>query len=116
MKPTYCRHGDYLLPDMGLSEEDRQPIGKYGYLRLAYLQKERPGLYTRLLLSGKLMHHLHEIDRTCHERMSLLIPQMKDSEGLTEQLKAEDQMEWVRRMNSIHNRVEEILLAELIYC
>ena len=116
MKLTYYRYGDYLLPDMGLSEENRQPIGKYGYMRLDYLRKERPGLYTRLLLSGELMHHLHEIDRTSHERMTLMIPQIQAIEGVTEHLKAKDQMEWVRRMNSIHNRIEEILLAEIIYC
>lgn len=116
MKLTYYRQGNYLLPDIGLSEGERQPIGKYGHMRLDYLREERPGLYTRLLLSGELMRHLHEIDRTCHKRMALLIPQMKDSEGVTEHLKAKDQMEWVRRMNSIHNRIEEILLAEIIYC
>ena len=116
MELTYYRHGDYLLLDMGLSEEDRQPIGKYGHMRLDYLRQERPGLYTRLLLSGNLMHHLHEINQTCNERMARLIPQMKASEGITEQLKADDQMEWVRHMNSIHNRIEEMLLAELIYC
>lgn len=114
MELTYYRHGDYFLPDMGLSEEDRQPIGKYGHMRLIYLQKERPILFNRLLLSGQLMHHLHEIDRACNERLGLLIPQMKEIEGVTESLKAEDQMEWVRRMNSIQSRVDEILLAELI--
>lgn len=83
MELTYYRHGDYLLPNMGLGEEDRQLIGKDGHMQLDYLRKERPGLYTRLLLSGELMAHLHEIERTCNERMALLIPQMKESEGIT---------------------------------
>lgn len=116
MKLNYHRHGDYLLPDLGLSEEDGRPIGKYGHMRLEYLQKEHPGLYARLLLSGELMPHLHEVDQTCRDRFDLIMQQMKVTEGVTEQLKAEDQLEWVRRMNSIHNRIEEILLDELILC
>lgn len=112
---TYLKCGDYLIPDIGIPEEDRQPIGKYGLLRMAYLQEYRPGLYTRMLLAGKLMTHLQEVDRTAHERMECMIPQMAKQEGVTERMKASDQMEWVRRMNSIRNRVEETILTELIY-
>ena len=116
MELIYHRCGDYLLPDLELATEDRQPIGKYGRMRLAYLQAHRPGLYTRLMLSGKLIPHLVETDAACKERLDLMIPQMMKKEGVTEHLKASDQMEWVARMNSIHARVEEILREEIIYC
>ena len=115
MNITYHPHRDYLLPDISLCEQDNQPIGKFGLMRLDYLQKERPGLFTRLLLSGKLMSHLHEIDRICHERLIVMLPEMKAAEGVTEELKAADQMEWVKRMNSIQDRIEEILRDELIF-
>lgn len=115
MELTYHRCGDYLLPDLGLSAEDRLPIGKYGYMRLVYLREHRAGLYSRLLLSGKLIPHLAGIDAACRERLALLIPQMMQREGVTETLKAKDQMVWVGRMNSIHTRVEEMLLDELVY-
>ena len=115
MELKYIRCGDYLLPDLGLTEEEQQPIGKYGQMRLDYLKKYRESMFNQLLLSGKLMAHLHEIDDTCHARLDLLIPQMKEAEGVTEALKMTDQLEWVRRMNCIHHRIEEILLDELIY-
>lgn len=115
MELKYHRCGDYLLPDLGLTEEEQKPVGKYGMMRMDYLKEHRPGLFNRLLLSGKLMEHLHEIDATCHARLDLLIPQMKEAEGVTESLKMNDQLEWVRRMNSIHHRIEETLLDELIY-
>ena len=112
---TYRRCGDYYLPNIGIPVEDMRPLGKYGRMRMRYLREHRSLLFNQLLLSGKLMSHLHSIDDTCQERFDLLIPQMKVTEGVTEALKAADQMEWVRRMNSIHNRIEEILLDELIY-
>ena len=115
MKLTYHRCGDYLLPDLGLTEEEQQPLGKYGRMRLNYLKEHRPGLFSSLLLSGKLMEHLQEIDETCNARLELLIPQMQATEGITEELKATDQLEWVRRMNDIRHQVEETLLDELIY-
>ena len=115
MELKYIRCGDYLLPDLGLTEEEQKPIGKYGQMRLDYLKKYRESLFNQLLLSGKLMAHLHEIDDTCHAQLDLLIPQMKEAEGVTEALKMTDQLEWVRRMNCIHHRIEEILLDELIY-
>lgn len=115
MKLTYHRCGDYWFPDLGLSDLDQKPVGKYGLMRQDYLQHERPGFYTRLLLSGELMAHLHEIDLACHERLELLLPQMKALDGVTEQLKSEDQLEWVRRMDHIRDRIEEILRDELIY-
>ena len=115
MELKFIRCGDYLLPDLGLTEEEQKPIGKYGQMRLDYLKKYRESLFNQLLLSGKLMAHLHEIDDTCHARLDLLILQMKEAEGVTKALKMTDQLEWVRRMNSIHHRIEEILLDELIY-
>ncbi len=115
LKLTYHRCGDYLLPDLGLTEEEQRPLGKYGRMRLNYLKEHRPGLFSSLLLSGKLMEHLHEIDETCNARLERLIPQMQAAEGITESLKATDQLEWVRRMNDIHHQVEETLLDELIY-
>ena len=77
MKLTYHRNGDYLLPDLGLTEAKQRPLGKYGRMRLHYLEEHRPGLYTRLLLSGKLMEHLQEIDSTCQERLEQLTRQMQ---------------------------------------
>ncbi len=116
MKLTYHRCVDYLLPDLGLTEEEQRPLGKYGRIRLNYLKKHRPGLFSSLLLSGKLMEHLHEIDETCNARLELLIPQMQAAESITEELKATDQIEWaVCRMNGICHQVEETLLDELIY-
>ena len=115
MKLTYRRCGDYYLPNIGIPTEDMRPLGKYGRMRLRYLWEHRSLLFNQLLLSGKLMKHLYSIDETCQERMDLLIPQMKAAEGVTEELKSADQMEWVRRMNSIHNRIEEMLFNELIY-
>ena len=94
------RCGDYLLPDLGLTEEEQKPIGKYGMMRMNYLKEHRPGLFNRLLLSGKLMDHLYEIDTTCHARLDLLIPQMKEAEGVTETLKMTDQLEWVQKITT----------------
>ena len=113
---TYTQVGDYLLPNLIIDEPEQQPIGKYGRMRKRYLKEHRPVLFTNLLLSGKLDQHLAEIDHACVDRVELLTRQMVDREGLTEALKAADQMEWVRRMNSIQSRAEEIVLNELIYC
>ena len=108
-------HGDYLLPNLGLTEAEQRPLGKYGRMRLRYLEEHRPVLFTQLLLSGKLMEHLQEIDSTCQERMEQMTCQMQAQEGVTEELKAVNQMEWIQRMNAIHHQVEEILFAELVF-
>jgi hypothetical protein len=113
---TYTQVGDYLLPDLIIDETEQQPIGKYGRMRKRYLKEHRPILFSNLLLSGKLDQHLAEIDHACVEGIDLLTRQMVDQEGVTEALKATDQMEWVRRMNNIQNRAEEIVLNELVYC
>ena len=116
MGGTYTRVGDYLLPNLTIDESEQQPIGKYGRMRKRYLKEYWPVLYTNLLTTGKLDQHLAEIDNACEERMELLTCRLAEQEGVTEALKAADQMEWVRRMNSIRNRAEEIVLHELVYC
>ena len=111
----YRRNGDYLLPDLGLTEEEKKPLGKYGMMRRQYLEQNRPGLYTRLILSGRLMEHLQEIDTTAHERLESLMSLMTKQAGVTEELKARDQMAWVGQMNSLKHQAEEMILSELIY-
>ena len=111
----YIQCGDYLIPDLGLTEQEQKPLGKYGRMRREYLEKNRPGLYTRMILDGNLMEHLHEIDDTCQKRLDQMIPQMADAEGVTESLKAKNQMLWVGKMNELRASAEEILLNELIY-
>ena len=113
---TYIQVGDYLLPNLTIDESEQQPIGKYGRMRKRYLKEHRSVLYTNLLTTGKLDQHLAEIDRSCEEQLEHIIQQMTKQEGVTEALKAADQMERVRRMNNIQNRAEEIVLHELIYC
>lgn len=113
---TYTQVGDYLLPDLLIGQSELQPIGKYGRMRKRYLKEHRPVLFTNLLVGETLFGHLAEIDRSCENRIDLITRQMAKQEGVTEALKAADQMEWVRRMNSIRNRAEEIVLSELVYC
>lgn len=115
MEITYSRRRDYLIPDLVLSEDEIQPIGKYGRMRMRYLKEHRSVLYSNLLLTNKLNQHLAEIDQACMDRIELITQQMKVQEGITEALKAGDQMAWVAHMNSIQNRAEEIVLSELVY-
>ena len=115
MNLTYLRNGDYLFPDLSLEDTDL-PIGKYGLLRKRYLKEHKRGWYSSLLLTGKLDTHLAEIDHSCNERIELIMNQLARREGVTEALKAADQMEWVRRMNNIRASAEEIVLSELVYC
>ena len=111
----YTLHGDYYFPDLELPEVPLQAIGHYGRIRLNYLQEHRPGLYTRLILSGKLYEHLAEIDQTSRRRMEQIIPGLAQTEGVEEMLKTTDQMSWVGQMNNIRQRAEEVILNELIY-
>ena len=111
----YTLHGDYYLPDITLGESDFKPLGRWGLEYKHYLEKNRSGLYARLVLSGELYSTLHDLDRQAQERYEIIVSQMKAAEGITESLKAENQMEWVRRMNNIRNRAEEIIREEMIY-
>ena len=110
---TYHREGDYLLPD--LVPPEAPLIGVWGMRRKQYLQQYHDGIYTGLLLSGKLNAHLEEIDRSTNEMFVLLMKQYAECEGVTEELKAKDGMTWVQKMNEIRERVEEAIRTELIY-
>lgn len=114
MGGTYTQAGDYLLPNLILAEEKQNPIGIWGQRHARYLKQHHRILYYNLLTSGKLNAHLAEIDRQVEEIFFRLIKQMANREGVTEQLKAENQMEWVRRMNNIRNIAAEIVNHELI--
>ena len=110
----YILVGDYYIPALRLTEESR-PIGHWGRRRKAYLEEARPALYCSLLLSGKLWTHLADVDEQAQERHDLIMEQMKAAEGVTEELKAWNQLAWVQHMNSIRSRAEEIIYAELVY-
>lgn len=112
---TYTRFGDVLLPNLTLEETDSKPLGKYGRMRKKYLKEHRPVIYSAMLLNDELYEHLSEIDQACEERMELLTRRLAKQEGVTEALKAADQVEWVQRMNSIRCRAEEIVLNELVF-
>ncbi len=115
MKITYVPEGDYLYPNVTLKADDQLPIGKYGRMRKKYLKEQRPVLYNDLIFRGKLQRHLWEIDQTAHQRMEQMIPEMKRQAGITERLKAENQMIWVGQMNALKQQAEETILVELIY-
>lgn len=115
MGGTYKQVGDYLIPVLSLPDEVHEPIGKYGRLRHAYLKEHHPGLYSHLVLSGKLYEHLVEVERICQERLETMIPQMSKQQGATEELKAKDQLDWVGLMNNIYNCAEEVILKDMIY-
>ena len=111
----YELQGDYYIPCLVLDEEETKTIGMWGRKRLDYLKKHRRALYTTLLVSSKLNSHLVEVDNQASEMFYLLMKQLAEKEGITEQLKAQDQMAWVSAMNNIRNRVEEIINAEVIF-
>ncbi len=111
----YILHGEYYLPNIVLSSADDQLIGKWGRMHKRYLMEYRPIVYNGLVFADKLQAYLVAIDQQTSERMELLISEMAAMEGVDEALKATDQMEWVKRMNSIRNRAEEIVQAELIF-
>ena len=110
----YILAGDYYIPDLKLPEENR-PIGRYGRLHREYLKQEHPARYSSLILTGKLWTYLADLNEQAEERLDLIMEQMKAAEGVTEELKARNQLEWVGRMNNIRNRAEEIISSELIY-
>ena len=115
MKLTYTENGDYLIPDLALSDATQYRIGKYGRMRKRYLQEHRPGTYSNMVLAETLWKHLAKTDAACREQLDLIIPALEKAEGVTEALKASDQMEWVRRTNNIRNRAEETVLHDLVY-
>ena len=110
----YTLVGDYYIPDLKLPEENR-PIGHYGRLHRDYLKQEHPARYSYLILTRKLWTYLANLNEQAEERIDHIIEQMEVTEGVTEDLKAQNQLEWVGRMNSIRNRAEEIIRSELIY-
>ena len=115
MELTYTQVGDFQLPNLVLDSQPSGSIGKYGRMRKRYLEEKKDGTLTALVLSGKLTQHLMEINDLCREQIETLSQQMAQQEGVTERLKAADQMTWVQRMNSIRNRAEEIVVNSLVY-
>lgn len=113
MEITYTRVGDYYLPNLAAPESPK--VGRWGMLRFNYLRKHREALYTIMLMEGTLNPHLEDVDRQAQEMEQQLISQLAQQKGITEQMKAENQLEWVARMNGIRNRAEQIVLNELIY-
>jgi len=111
---SYTLHGDYYLPDLVLREEE-PTYGKYGMLRKQFLKEHRSARYQYLLLIGKLNEHLNQTDQEAREQVETLMKQMTEKQGVTEELKAQDQMEWVRLMNNIKASAEEIVLKNMIY-
>ena len=111
---SYTLHGDYYLPDLVLREEE-PTYGKYGMLRKQFLKEHRSARYQYLLLTGKLNEHLNQTDQEAREQVEMLMKQMAEKKGVTEELKVQDQMKWVRMMNNIKACVEEIVLKEIVY-
>ena len=111
---SYTLVADYYSPDLTLPEENR-PIGRWGRMHKAFLQEHRPGQYSELLLSGKLWTYLADLNEQADDRLACIISQMQAVEGITEELKARDQLAWVGAMNSIRSRAEEIIRSEMIY-
>lgn len=110
----YVQVGDYYIPDLKLPNEER-PIGKYGRMHRDYLKEHKPMMFNDLILEGRIWTYLADLNEQAQKRLQLIIRQMQDAESVTEELKAYDQMAWVRAMNSIHNRAEEVILRELVY-
>lgn len=115
MNISYTKQGDYLLPNLKLEDKERFNIGKYGLLKLEYLKKNKKALYTELLMNDKLNEYLHEIGTNLMEKEQSLIKELAKKENITEELKSNNQMLWIGKMNNIKSRVEEIILEEYIY-
>ena len=112
---TYIQSGDYLIPDLRLSEQPMKPLSKYGRMRKAYLKEHRPILYNQLLMTEKLYPHLLEIDETANRRLEQMMPQLAEAAGATEEVKAREPMRWVGPMNTLKAQVEEIMQSEVIF-
>ena len=115
MGGTYIRHGDYLIPCLTLPEEEQRFIGVWGQRHLRYLKEYRRGVYLNMLTSGRLNDYLADIEEQAQKRFERIVEQMKQAQGITEQLKAENQMEWVARMNNIQACAREIVDKGMIY-
>ena len=115
MELTYRKCGDYYIPNLALRYTKEYSIGKYGWMRRTYLEKHHHFLYHELLVTERLMAHLEEIDIACREQLEVMEKDMMAQESVTEALKVADQMEWVRRCNSIRSRAEEVILRKLVY-
>ena len=115
MNITYHRNGDYLLPDLTLGDRPAAPLTKYGRMRMRFLQEHKPGLYSHLILSGKLYWHLVGTQEAAQARIDRIVAEMAKSAGIDEKLKTQDQMAWVGAMNAIRQQAEETVLEELIY-
>lgn len=113
---TYTKVGDYYIPDLAMDDQPDKEIGIYGRMRERYLKEHHPGRYSYMLLYGTLYPHLLEIGKAAQRYLDTMIPLMAATAGVTEELKASDQMAWVGRMNAIHAQVEEIIRKDLIYC
>ena len=112
----YTLVNDYYLPNLtATAPAERNPTGRWGRLHKRYLKEQHPVRYNQLVLSGELGNYLAKLDKQAEEQLALIIRQMQEAEGVTEALKAENQLEWVRRMNSIRNRAEEIILREIVF-
>ena len=111
---SYTLHGDYYLPDLEINEEE-PTYRKYGIMRKQFLKEHRSARYQYLVLTGKLTEHLNQVDKEVREKLEILMEQMAEQWGVTEELKMQDQMEWVRRLNNIQATAEEIALKEIIY-
>ena len=115
MEITYSKYGDYYLPDLAISEKEPATYGRFGRMRLQYLKEHRRATYINLKTSGQLTQHLNEIDREANKMLRLLIEQMAQEQGITEQMKAEDQMAWVGAMNNIRSAAEEVVMQEIMF-
>ena len=115
MGGTYRQCGDFFIPEIALPDMPKSPIGKYGRMRQRYLKEHRRVLYNAMILDGTLWDHLSKVDKTCKDRLDVLILGMKEKWDITEELKARDPMAWVGAMNNIRSAAEEILFAEVIY-
>lgn len=111
----YQRSGEYLIPNVTMGKTEKQPLSRYGRMRKKYLQENRPILFNKLLLSGQLQKHLLETERTANRRLEQMMQEMAQQAGLTEEMKAKNQMKWVGQMNALKAQAEEIILEELIY-
>ena len=114
MEITYTKHGDYYYPDLALPPQPTEDIGRFGRMRKKFLKEHQPNTFTLMLMENTLTQHLIEIDRQANEQIDLITSQLAQAEGVTEALKASDQLEWVRAMNSCRARAEEQVIREIV--